>query len=319
MNLENIDMQNRAIYASCHGFSYPSDALACLKHFRSFFEVPGACSWPKERLTAGEKKETLAILAPHIDFQVSPKAYTYAFSPWFSMAEADFFILLGVGHHSRIEWSIDPRDYITPLGRAYNKRDLVEEINRKVDFCLTDPLAHQKEHSIEFPIVFMQALRYWMGIQKPLCFLPVLCGGLHELIIYDNGREELLRMKKLASILREILSFYKKKVGLVLSIDGCHIGPRFGHPFKVTEEMLKNTDLWEKELWRHVEEQNFEGFISHLQKEKNIRFFDGVGAIALTMEIFKDQKVSLRRTYYEQWFEGRDSSVVTFSSGYIAY
>ncbi|QSR88162.1 AmmeMemoRadiSam system protein B [Methylacidiphilum caldifontis] len=319
MNLEKLAMQTRAIHASCHGFSYPAEALECLTKFRSFFDAPGACCWPKNGTLAKEQRETIAILAPHIDFQVSPKAYTYAFSRWFSMSEADFFIILGVGHHSRIEWSIDNRDYITPLGRAYNKKELVENIERRVGFCLSDPLGHQKEHSIEFPLVFMQALRYWMGIQKPLYFLPVLCGGLYELILYNNGQEELLKMKKLAALLREIISLYKNRVGLIISIDGCHIGPRFGHPFKVTQEVLKNTDLWEKELWGYVEAQNFMGFINHLQKEKNIRFFDGVGAIALTMEIFKDQPVFFRRTYYEQWFEQRDNSVVTFSSGYLAY
>jgi len=319
MNFNNAIKQKHAIRASCHGFSYPSDPVACLTKFRSFFDQPGACAWPEKNTIGKEKKERLAVLSPHIDFQVSPKAYTHAFSHWFSRAEADFFIILGVGHHSRLEWSIDSRDYITPLGRAYNRRDIVELIERSVNFSLADPYGHQKEHSIEFPIVFMQALRYWMGIQKPLEFVPILCGGLHDLIIYDNGKETLSMMRMLASALREVLTAYGEKAALIISIDGCHIGPRFGHPLDLTKVLLKDTELWEKELWKKVEEQNLEGFLAHLQKEKNIRFFDGVGAIALLMEIFKDKPFFFKRTYYEQWFEPQDSSAVTFSSGFLTY
>ncbi|MES2308009.1 MAG: AmmeMemoRadiSam system protein B, partial [Verrucomicrobiota bacterium] len=116
--------------------------------------------------------------------------------------------------------------------------------------------------------------------------------------------------------LRELRKKLGPKLQVIVSIDGCHMGPRFKHPYAVTDQRLRFAQAWEEQLWRQIEGRSTKGFFEHLFVDANYRYFDGVGALALMMEIFENQ-YQLTRTHYEQWFEEGDMSAVTFSSGYL--
>ncbi len=107
-----------------------------------------------------------------------------------------------------------------------------------------------------------------------------------------------------------------ERLRVIVSIDGCHLGPRFQHPFRVTPELLEATAVWEEELWARVARGDAREFLEWMRAEGNDRYFDGVGALALLLAA-GGGKLRPRRTYYEQWFTERDASAVTFSSGII--
>jgi hypothetical protein len=122
---------------------------------------------------------------------------------------------------------------------------------------------------------------------------------------------------RLAAALRGVLDRLGpgKRVQVIVSIDGCHVGPRFDHDYKVGPRRLKATAAWEEELWQTVERRDLPAFFAHLGKDRNARYFDGVGALTLMMKVFGDDLV-LRRTHYEQWHTAADASAVTFTSGW---
>ena len=95
------------------------------------------------------------IIAPHINFRVSLTAHAAAFRPLLDEPLAERYLILGVGHRSPIEWNLDRRDIITPLGHARCDRDLVDALAPPAMF---EPDAHRGEHSIEFPLLFLQAI-----------------------------------------------------------------------------------------------------------------------------------------------------------------
>ncbi len=305
-----------------HPDCYPSDPVQALAFFRSAFKSFAANELPP----APDKSSLVGIVTPHIDFRVSLPSYAAAFLPLLGEPLADTYLILGVGHRSQLEWNLDRRDYLTPLGRAECATDLVDELAKGADPALHfSPQAHGGEHSIEFPLLWLQALHQLRaahdGKAKPVRFVPLLCGGLHA---YVEGFVEWNELDEFHRLSRALADLFQKippgeKLRIIVSIDGCHLGPRFDHPFQVSSALLKATAGWEEKLWACAAQGNAREFLDWFREEGNDRYFDGVGALALLLSAseLNKNKVTIQRTHYEQWFTERDASAVTFSSGRV--
>jgi AmmeMemoRadiSam system protein B len=295
-----------ALVASHTPDCYPSEEVAALRFFREALKQAAA----PRKLEA----PLAGVIAPHIDFRVSLGAHAAAFRPLLDQPLAERYLILGVGHRSPLEWNLDRRDYETPLGRAMCDRDWVDALATEPAFF--GPQAHEGEHSIEFPLLFLQALHRLHPEPREVRFIPVLCGGLHAYIEGYRQWDDLEEFHQLARALGRLFEEHPpgEKLRIIVSIDGCHMGPRFQHPFQVTKPLLKATESWERELWKAAEPGDVRQFLDWIRAEGNDRYFDGVGALALLMAA---GKFRFERTYYEQWFTPRDTSVVTFSSGLV--
>lgn len=298
----------------CAGICYPKTEKEALSFFRNWFDQPSSPSWKPQ---IGSEKNVLGLLVPHIDYRVTQTAYAWAYEKLLTAPVADTYLILGVGHQSQQEWSLDARNFLTPFGEIPADFDLIQTIAHSLPFpTLNQPKAHEGEHSIEFPVVALTALRKLMGIEQPFRYIPLLCGGLHEHLFMGMVPEKDHHLFILAETLRKLHDEMKGKLQIIISIDGCHLGPRFKHPYLVTEDRLVSAQRWEESLWKKVESHQFNAFFQHLFEDANYRYFDGVGALALWMQMFP-QSYNLHRTHYEQWFDPGDASAVTFSSGYL--
>jgi len=311
--------------AQHHPACYPTDPDRALAFFRSAFQ-----SFPQDELPPAPKGNSLiGIVTPHIDFRVSLPSYAAAFRPLLDEPLADTYLILGVGHRSELEWNLDRRDYTTPLGRAECAIDLVEELVAGTEHAVHfSPTAHESEHSIEFPLLWLQSLHQLHAASgkkaKPVRFVPLLCGGLHA---YVEGFAEWDELDEFHRLSRVLASLFKKhppgeKLRIIVSIDGCHLGPRFDHPFRVTSTLLKATAGWEEKLWACAAQGDVRVFLDWMRDEGNDRYFDGVGALALLLGAAHGSradggKFTIQRTHYKQWFTERDASAVTFSSGRV--
>jgi AmmeMemoRadiSam system protein B len=303
--------------AQHHPDCYPSDRAQALAYFQKAW-----AAFPGEDLPpAPGKGSLLGVVTPHIDFRVSLRAYAAAFRPLLEAPLADTYLILGVGHRSRLEWNLDRRDYETPLGRAICATDMVEALAAGADPARHfEPQAHEGEHSIEFALVWLQALHHLHPAKekkKPIRFVPLLCGGLHayvEGLVEWDGLDDFHRLSR---VIRHLVSTDRgQKLQIIVSIDGCHLGPRFQHPFRVTPALLQATAGWEKMLWACVARGDARAFLDWIREEGNDRYFDGVGALALLLAAGAGH-FAVQRTFYEQWFTERDASAVTFSSGRV--
>jgi predicted class III extradiol MEMO1 family dioxygenase len=306
--------------AQHHPTCYPSRPDKALAFFRDAFSID------PEIPPAPPGKPLAGIISPHIDFRVSLPSYAAAFRPLLDEPLAENYLVLGVGHRSRLEWNLDLRDYVTPLGPAICATELVEalagETDRKRLFL---GAAHEGEHSIEFPLVWLQALhrlhRTAGKSDRPVRFVPLLCGGLHHYVDGQAEWDDLAGFHHLASALGELFKKFPpgEKLRVIVSIDGCHMGPRFQHPFRVTPRLLEATAAWEDALWHQAAPGDARQFLDWLRAEGNLRYFDGVGALGLLLAAGggAGKPFALQRTFYEQWFTERDASVVTFSSGRV--
>ncbi len=308
--------------AEHHPDCYPSVTGPALTYFKDAFDL-----FPAGDLPPAPKGATLAgIVAPHIDFRVSLRSYAAAFRPLLDEPLADAYLILGVGHRSRLEWNLDRRDYVTPLGRARCATELVDELAAHTASArIFAPEAHKGEHSIEFPLLWLQALHqlHPSKSEKEVRFVPLLCGSLHEYVDGYGTWEDLDDFHRLSRNLAAVFEKFPpgQKLRIIVSIDGCHLGPRFDHPFQVTSTLLKVTAGWEEMLWAAAAKGDAAGFLDWFREEGNDRYFDGVGALALLLNagglMGGPGKFSIQRTHYEQWFTERDKSAVTFSSGRV--
>lgn len=311
-------MTARVLAAAHHPDCYPSDPAEALAFFDRAWAAPAEETAPEPPPGA-----TLAgIVTPHIDFRVHLAAYAAAFRPLLAEPPAELYLILGVGHRSPLEWSLDRRDGLTPLGRAECAREEIGFLEREAGFGpLFAAAAHAGEHSIEFPLLWLQALHHRIAPERPVRFLPLLCGGLHACV--EGGPEEgaatLRRFHALAAALGRLFAQAGLGAGglrVIVSIDGCHLGPRFGHPFKVGNALLRATAGWEELLWARAGAGDAGAFLDWFQVEGNDRYFDGVGALALLLAAgVGDFRID--RTAYAQWFTEGDASAVTFSSGRV--
>lgn len=293
------------LVASHHPDCYPSDREAALRYFRGALK--------KTVATPKIHGPLAGIVAPHIDFRVSLTAHAAAFRPLLDEPLAERYLILGVGHRSPIEWNLDRRDIITPLGHARCDREFVDALASAGMF---EPEAHRGEHSIEFPLLFLQAIHELHPEPRDVRFIPILCGGLHRYVDGDEEWDDLAGFHALTGTLAKLFRIFPpgEKLRIIVSIDGCHVGPRFQHPFNVTPALLESIDNWEKDLWSIAEPGDVRKFLNWFREQRNDLYFDGVGALALLMAA---GNFRIDRTYYEQWLTPRDKSVVTFSSGLV--
>jgi len=169
-------------------------------------------------------------------------------------------------------------------------------------------------------VLWLQALHqlHPKAAGKPFQFAPLLCGNLHA---YVEGLVEWDELEDFHRLSRALAGIFAQQppgnsLRVIVSIDGCHLGPRFHHPFQVTPALLRATAGWEEMLWDCAARGDARAFLDWFREEGNDRYFDGVGALALLLAAGAG-KFTLQRTYYEQWFTERDASAVTFSSGRV--
>jgi len=318
------------IIADHHPDCYPSDPAKALAFFRDAF---ASFSAQDASPIAAEQGDLLGVISPHIDFRVSRRAYAAAFRPLLDAPLADTYVILGVGHRSHLEWNFDRRGYVTPLGNVECAVDLVEALTAGADPARHfSPKAHAGEHSIEFALLWLQALHRLhpdAGERgRPFRFIPLLCGGLHEYVEGLVEWDDLADFHRLSRALAGLIDAAPggQTIRIIVSIDGCHLGPRFQHPFRVTPALLQATAGWEEFLWTCAAQGDARKFLDWMRDEGNDRYFDGVGALALLLAAGNlsrrgpadGSKVGIQRTHYEQWFTERDASAVTFSSGTIS-
>ncbi len=314
----------KTLPAQHHPDCYPSDPVQAL----AFFEQAFGLIAPHEIAPAPAQGDLLGILTPHIDYRVSLRAYSAAFRPLLAEPLADAYIILGVGQRSRLAWNFDRRDYLTPLGRATCATALVDALAAGAEPALHfSPNAHEGEHSIEFAVLWLQALHQLHPAKrengKPVRFVPLLCRGMDDYIEGMAEWDDLADFHRISRALAHLLpQAAGEKIRVIVSIDGCHLGPRFDHPFRVTSTLLKATEGWEELLWACAAQGDARKFLDWFRNEGNDRYFDGVGALALLLaagNLRKDKDLTIQRTYYEQWFTERDASAVTFSSGRVLH
>ncbi|WP_038055435.1 AmmeMemoRadiSam system protein B [Thermodesulfobacterium hydrogeniphilum] len=243
------------------------------------------------------------LIVPHIDIKTGAKAYAESYSR-FKIPEGSRIIILGVGHHLDLPFSILTKDIATPFGTVRNDKGGIFYLNKSKKLeIFPDHMAHKLEHSIEFQVLFLHHL-----LGDGFVVLPILIGPLPTFFPQKD------LVEKFAEGIAELLD---DSTYLLLAIDFCHLGLRYGDPFEVTDKHINRALEVDKTLIELTSKASTEEFLDKAKEVAPMKIC-GLSCLFLTNLIL--QKVDLKgdfKIYYQQAVPfGKGSAVSIVSAGY---
>lgn len=207
--------------------------------------------------------EILALILPHAGYQFSGKVAAFGFKKLVG-ENIDTVILIGNSHYYQFDGiSIFPEGFWeTPLGKVKVDFDLAQEIKKESEKIFFDQNYHQKEHSLEVQIPFLQK------VLKDFKILPILLGN-------KNPKDYQILAEAISKNIKE------KNVLLIASSDLSHY-PNYEDAKFVDQKVIDailNGDV-----------ENFEKEILSLQKmkiENALTFACGQDSIKTVMLVAK--------------------------------
>lgn len=134
------------------GYFYPSSSEELREKIAwAFTHWNGPGYIPEVKKIDPEK----GIISPHAGYDYSAPVAAFSFASLASSGNYDYFVIIGPNHTGLgSPVSIGSEDYLTPLGKARIRKDVVEQLED--DLIAVDNLSHSREHSVEVEIPFLQ-------------------------------------------------------------------------------------------------------------------------------------------------------------------
>ena len=203
-------------------------------------------SWLGDSRNETDEK-LIGIAAPHVSPEGGFESYRAAYSQ-LSQAHAEkTFVILGTSHYGPPDrFGLTHKPYVTPFGAAQTDTALVDELLRNAgDAIGNEDYCHAVEHSIEFQVLFLQAV---FGPEVKV--LPILCGSYIRSIYGGGMPEEEEGVKRFLGSLGEIAARDEDKLCWVLGVDMAHMGVRYGDELEATANMGQMYDVGERDRKR---------------------------------------------------------------------
>ncbi len=269
------------------GAAYPHDPRELAAMLDRFFAAAPAQA-AEAAVAADSTHQLAAVLCPHIDLRAGGEIYPPAFRALAAAAAGEppveLYVILGVAHHGGTEpgksFAIaTDKHYATPLGQAPADRRLIEEWSRRAGRDVTErQWLHRTEHSVEFPLLFLQYIQAQADLPR-YTVVPVLLGGVDH---YVHAGEDPLQAPEVAAelaALRAAVNASGKRALYLLSVDLAHIGPKFGHGERIDDAAAAACEQADRELLGYAEHFDATGFTRSLHADRNGRNVDAVSGL----------------------------------------
>jgi AmmeMemoRadiSam system protein B len=291
------------------GSAYPNNSEELKEKLMGFFQPPDGPGSPDPSVESDSS--LVGAIVPHIDLRQGGPCFAHAYKEIVEKSNADLFIILGVKHTGyRGMYTATYKDFETPLGTVKTDADFIDRLQQNYDGdLLEDEFFHKSEHSVEFQVVFLQAL---LGEVKPFRIVPIICSSFDQLVIVGGDPHEKPSVGGFINSLQRAIEASDSSVCILASVDLSHVGGRFGDRFPlntIVRDRIRDEDL---EMLRAAENVNTQAFLETICRTKNQRRVDGVCPIYTLLETV--QPTSGQLLQYDQGLEPETNSVVTFAS-----
>jgi MEMO1 family protein len=280
-----------------------SSYLASEPELRAFFDALFELD-----ATPRYEGDLLGIVVPHIDLTVGPEVYVPAMKQ-LAAAEFDIAVILGTSHYSfEDQFIMTEKDFVTPFGVMPTDKAFVSMLREQTGHIFTTrDAAHRPEHSIEFPVLFLQ---YLFG-NSSKTILPILCTSFEEMLSTDGVPIWHERYRTFLDGFQRTAQVLGKKVMFILSVDWSHIGKKFGDEFAAGEvlHVIEQSDRLQIEA---LERADYPRFHSLLANTDNASRIDGYSCITTFFDLVHPARGKLFA--YRQWHEEERESAVTFAA-----
>lgn len=188
------------------------------------------------------KDDALGVVAPHAGFMYSGAAAGAVYS---RITPADAYVVLGPNHSGLgVPYSIMSSGvWRMPFGEVDVNRDLAENIFVNSKYLEEDILAHEREHSIEVQLPFLQALG------RDFTFVPVCVGHMP----FSDYSLEVAR--DIGEAIAKAANKTNEKVVVIASTDLTHYEPQEAAKEKDKAVLDAIVSLDPKKLFEIVEQK----------------------------------------------------------------
>ena len=272
-----------------------------------FFDAPqGPGQLPGNNASTDLK----GVVAPHIDMARGGPCFAWAYHQ-VATSPAELYIIFGTVHTmTKHRFVLTRKHFATPLGQVQTDRDFVHEL---LSQCNTpfeaDELVHRSEHSIEFQVVFLQAL---LGERRPFQIVPILCGGFQDMVEKGTSPSDDAQFEELVESVKRTVRRSGKRTCLIAGADLAHVGRRFGHPDRLSDGLLKTIEAQDREMLAFAARIDGDGFYQSAVKDGDRRNICGVPPICALLGTIEATGGSLLK--YDQAVDQKTQSVVSFAS-----
>lgn len=253
---------------------------------------------PGDLPVSDRNKNIIGVIAPHAGYQFSGAGQAWCYKEIGESEMADVYVIMGTSHTDFPNAAVLIDDFETPLGVVKVDEKFTKSLIDK-GAAVEDKEAHQKEHSIEVQLPFLQFVN--KERLNEIKIVPIVVGRKTD-------------YKKLGEAIARTAEQMEKKVILICSSDFTHHGIHYGYvPFKENvQEKLKEFDMgfikWIKSLdtW---------SFLNNVEETKAT--ICGAFAIAAFIEACKAMggtKVRLEQYYTSGDVTGDWSNAVGYAS-----
>ena len=254
--------------------------------------------------------DLVGIAAPHVSPEGGWASYREAYRALGRPLAGRTFVVLGTSHYGEPEkFGLTRKDFVTPFGTARTERELVEKLAAKApraskmeDYC------HAVEHSIEFQVVFLQAL---FGPEVKI--LPILVGPFARSLYRGGKPEDDEGVREFLDALGELQAAEGKRLCWVLGVDMAHMGRRYGDPIQAEAQRGEMLEVAERDKARieRLEQGDAEGFWELVQPNHDDLKWCGSAPFYTFLKAAPGARGRLR--LYEQW-NIDPQSVVSFGA-----
>ncbi len=183
----------------------------------------------------GNTREIKGLVCPHAGYVYSGPVAAHSYKALVEDGFPDTFIIIGPNHHGMgASVAVSEEPYKTPLGTVPIDDELADELSGKI--IKKDDVAHEREHSIEVQIPFLQYFSDDVQI-VPICM----------------NRQDLKSSKKVGMKIKEATE--GKDVVIIASTDFSHY------------VLKENAEKKDKKAIKRIIENDLEGLFDTIEKE----------------------------------------------------
>ena len=257
--------------------------------------------------TASTHKGIMGIAAPHVSPQGGWQSYRAAYQELTPDLRERTFVVLGTSHYGQPgKFGLTHKPFATPFGITRIDQTLVAELAAQ-PAALVEDYCHAIEHSIEFQVVFLQAI-YGADVR----ILPLLCGSFGRSVQVGGFPDDDEHIKRFFGALGEIAEREKERLFWVLGVDMAHMGTRFGDKFAAHADRDEMAWVRERDMLRieRVNASDARGFWDLIKENQDDLKWCGSSPIYTFLKAAPQARGTLHR--YQQWNIDA-TSVVSFA------
>jgi hypothetical protein len=256
---------------------------------------------------ASTQHSLVGIAAPHVSPHGGWRSYRAAYQELTPGLADRTFVVLGTSHYGEPEkFGLTRKPFSTPFGTTRVDSPLVEELAAQPAVLMED-YCFAVEHSIEFQVIFLQAI-----FGPDIRILPILCGSFAGSIHGGGLPERDDHVKRFFAALGEIAEREKHRLFWILGVDMAHMGARYQDQFSAQAEQDKMQSVRKRDLLRieRINAADPRGFWELVKENRDDLKWCGTSPFYTFMKAMPQARGTTQR--YEQW-NIDENSVVTFA------